>query len=65
MCLVIRRASSGPRDSFAPYDTFDEFATDIRSVFSKAISYHGGVVAKSSDVPTDPGEETGQQVRQS
>lgn len=48
-----RRASSGPRDSLAAYDRFEDFASDIRRVFSKAISYHGAEVC--SDVPEDAG----------
>ncbi|CAM9313431.1 unnamed protein product [Hapterophycus canaliculatus] len=39
---IARRASSGPRDSCTPYDTFEEFASDVRKVFSQAILYHRG-----------------------
>eukprot|EP00903_Cladosiphon_okamuranus_P012127 g11378.t1 len=50
---IARRASSGPRDSIAPYDTFEDFASDIRKVFSKAISYHGAEAC--SAFPDDSG----------
>ncbi|CAM9654655.1 unnamed protein product, partial [Ectocarpus sp. 13 AM-2016] len=34
--------SRGPRDSVPSYDTFQEFASDVRKVFSNAIAYHSG-----------------------
>lgn len=64
-----RRASSGPRDSPPPYDTFEEFASDVRNVFSKAIAYHGGGAndvsnAVSDGLSRDGGDGPGQQVQQ-
>ncbi|CAB1102277.1 unnamed protein product [Ectocarpus sp. CCAP 1310/34] len=37
-----RACSRGPRDSVPSYDTFQEFASDVRKVFSNAIAYHSG-----------------------
>lgn len=37
-----RACSRGPRDSVPAYGTFQEFASDVRKVFSNAIAYHGG-----------------------
>ncbi|CAM9724626.1 unnamed protein product [Ectocarpus sp. 12 AP-2014] len=34
--------SRGPRSSVTSYDTFQEFASDVRKVFSNAIAYHSG-----------------------
>ncbi|CBJ30328.1 conserved unknown protein [Ectocarpus siliculosus] len=40
---IARRACSrGPRDSVPSYDTFRDFASDVRKVFSNAIAYHSG-----------------------
>ncbi|CAN0031506.1 unnamed protein product, partial [Ectocarpus sp. 4 AP-2014] len=34
--------SRGPRDSVPSYETFQEFASDVRKVFSNAMAYHSG-----------------------